>query len=87
MRRISDGAAFRMIKLSAVSTLLLLSPPVFAYIDPGTGSALIQGLVAAVAAVGVTIKLYWHRIKAALGGKSDTQDEQVTAGERDDSGG
>ena len=33
----------------------------FAYIDPGTGSALIQGLIAAIAAVGVTLKLYWHR--------------------------
>lgn len=33
----------------------------FAYIDPGTGSILIQGLIAAIAAVGVTLKLYWHR--------------------------
>lgn len=33
-----------------------------AYIDPGTGSVLIQGIIAAVAAVGVTLKLYWHRI-------------------------
>ena len=33
-----------------------------AYIDPGTGSILIQGIIAAVAAIGVTLKLYWHRI-------------------------
>lgn len=33
----------------------------FAYIDPGTGSILIQGVIAAIAAVGVTLKLYWHR--------------------------
>lgn len=32
-----------------------------AYIDPGTGSILIQGIIAAIAAIGVTLKLYWHR--------------------------
>ena len=33
-----------------------------AYIDPGSGSVLIQGLIAAIAAIGVTAKLYWHRL-------------------------
>lgn len=32
-----------------------------AYIDPGTGSILIQGIIAAIAAIGVALKLYWHR--------------------------
>jgi hypothetical protein len=41
--------------------------PAHAYIDPGTGSALIQGLIAATAAVGITLKLYWHRIVAFIG--------------------
>jgi len=44
----------------------------FAYIDPGTGSALIQGLIAAIAAVGVTLKLYWHRL-ISLFHRSQTQ--------------
>lgn len=35
-----------------------------AYIDPGTGSILIQGIIAAIAAIGVTLKLYWHRLIA-----------------------
>jgi hypothetical protein len=42
--------------------LLLYVMPAHAYIDPGTGSALIQGVIAAVAAVGITARLYWHRI-------------------------
>jgi uncharacterized membrane protein len=42
--------------------LLLCGMPAYAYIDPGTGSALIQGLIAAVAAVGITLRLYWHRV-------------------------
>jgi hypothetical protein len=35
---------------------------VFAYLDPGTGSMLVQLLVGGAAAAGVAAKLYWHRI-------------------------
>ena len=34
----------------------------FAYLDPGTGSMLLQLLVGGVAAVGVTAKFYGRRI-------------------------
>lgn len=37
-----------------------------AYIDPGTGSALIQVLIGVVAGVGITLKLYWFKIKEKL---------------------
>jgi len=40
----------------------MLSGSVFAYLDPGTGSILVQLLVGGFAAVGVAAKLYWHRI-------------------------
>jgi hypothetical protein len=52
--------------------------PAYAYLDPGTGSMLIQGIIGAVAAVGVTLKLYWHKIKLLFGGhksKDDASDE------------
>lgn len=58
---------------------MLCAVPAFAYIDPGTGSALIQGLVAAVAAIGVTLKLYWHRIIGFLGFKK-SDDESLPSG-------
>ncbi len=52
-------------KIIAILVFLTAWPGVtWAYIDPGTGSILIQGLIAAFAAVGVTLKLYWHRIIA-----------------------
>ena len=38
----------------------------FAYLDPGSGSMLVQLLVGGVAAVAVTAKLYWHRILTLL---------------------
>ena len=49
--------------------LLSWAPPAHAYIDPGIGSALIQGAIAMVAAAGVALKLYWHRIKSFIGRK------------------
>lgn len=46
--------------------LFMLRRTVFAYLDPGTGSMIVQLLVGGVAAVAVTAKLYWHRILRLL---------------------
>ena len=46
-----------------------------AYIDPGTGSFVIQGIIAAVVGAGFAIKVYWHRIVSALTGKSPVEDD------------
>ncbi len=49
--------------------LAAVSVDAYAYLDPGTGSAIIQGLIATIATVGVTLKLYWHRIIQFFGGR------------------
>ena len=36
----------------------------YAYIDPGTGTIIIQAIVGAIAAGAVTIKIYWYKLKA-----------------------
>ena len=36
------------------------------YLDPGTGSILLQGLIAAVAAVVTWASLFWQRTKSVL---------------------
>ncbi len=70
----------RLVRISAVvSGLTFYALPAFAYLDPGTGSALIQGIIAAIAAIGVTVKLYWHRIVdffGMRGGKDSESDSQ-----------
>tara|TARA_Y100000591_G_C21280499_1_gene427047 strand:+ start:170 stop:373 length:204 start_codon:yes stop_codon:yes gene_type:complete len=38
----------------------------YAYIDPGTGSVLLQALLGAVAAIGAYITLYWRKFKNFL---------------------
>ena len=58
------------------SAIVISSAPAFAYIDPGTGSALIQGIIAAIAAIGVSVKLYWHRIVKFIARK-DLVDDNV----------
>ena len=35
----------------------------FAYIDPGSGSLVIQMIIGALVGVGITIKLYWFKLK------------------------
>ena len=39
---------------------------IIAYVDPGAGSMLLQGLIAAIAAGFVVVKLYWTKVKAFL---------------------
>ena len=46
--------------------LLLLERPAAAYLDPGTGSMLLQALLGGVAAIGVIARLYWHRMTAVF---------------------
>jgi len=72
-----------------ISVLLLLSfssVPAYAYIDPGTGSLIIQGLIGAIAAAGVVLKLYWYKLKAFFSRESvDTDDPTSDPGSGSDS--
>jgi hypothetical protein len=52
-----------------VIALVVLERPAAAYLDPGTGSMLLQAVLGGVAAVGVIAKLYWHRLTAVFRGK------------------
>ena len=59
--------------------LLLMFTDAVAYLDPGTGSMLLQVILGGIAAIGVAIKLYWHRLRATFGmaKKADPEDESV----------
>jgi hypothetical protein len=45
----------------------LCAPKVHAYLDPGSGSMLVQILLAGVAGLAVAIKVFWRRILAFFG--------------------
>ena len=48
-------------KMAFAACLVAFATPAYAYIDPGTGSALVAALVAAFAAAYAYIKHFWHR--------------------------
>jgi hypothetical protein len=51
-----------------------LEAPVDAYLDPGSGSMLLQVLLGGFAAVGVIAKLYWHRVTSVFRRKDSPED-------------
>lgn len=53
----------RVAFVHAVVLLLATSAPAHAYLDPGTGSMILQGLLAGIAGALVVGKLYWLRLK------------------------
>ena len=56
--------------------MLVSTGPAFAYLDPGTGSMLLQVILGGVAAIGVVIKLYWHKFRVAMGfGRKENSDD------------
>jgi len=48
-----------------------------AYLDPGSGSILIQMLVAAALGGAYLVKVYWKKLKRLFTGKKDEPVEQV----------
>lgn len=47
----------------SVLVLALLTAPAFAYLDPGTGSYLLQLVLAGILGALLSIKLFWGKIK------------------------
>jgi len=54
--------------LALLGASLSYAAPAFAYLDPGTGSIILQGIIATVAGMLVAGRLYWQRVKAFFAG-------------------
>jgi hypothetical protein len=50
---------------------------VLAYLDPGSGSMILQLLVGGVAAMGVALKMYWQRVLVFLRIRRDDEESSV----------
>ena len=65
-------------KLLTAALLITITLPAYAYLDPGTGSMLLQVILGGIAAVGVALKLFWHKIRVAVGlSKTKTAGEEA----------
>ena len=54
-----------MIKIlcKIVFVFFLLTSPVYAYLDPGTGNIIIQAILAFIATAITTLSFYWTKVK------------------------
>lgn len=52
--------------LLALAGVLLAAGPAQAYLDPGSGSMLLQIILGGLAGLVVLVKLYWARLRAWL---------------------
>ena len=57
-----------------------------AYLDPGTGSMILQVLLGGVAGLALAGKLYWHKLLALLGIRSENKPEASSWNDGDGSG-
>lgn len=63
--------------LMSVSILILFTESAYAYLDPGTGSIILQGLIAGIAVGLTTFKLWWYRFTGLFARKKE-EPEQAT---------
>ena len=60
-----------------VALLCLRAQPAMAYIDPGSGSAIMSAILGVFAAIAFTIKTYWYKIKSVFSGKKVNQESKT----------
>lgn len=58
-----------MMIASVMYFMLLHANSAFAYLDPASGSMIIQAVLAGIAAISVSIGVFWRRIRSFFRGK------------------
>ena len=59
---IISGVFFPLFTILLVSRGFFVSDA-YAYLDPGTGSVILQALIGVIAGVLITLKIYWYKLK------------------------
>jgi hypothetical protein len=73
-----------LLRLGAVLAVGLSIPrEADAYLDPGTGSFILQALVGSAMAAAFTIKIYWRRLKSLFLGRSDDAESESISDDAD----
>lgn len=62
-RKLADNLFITLLALLFVGIEVRVA---HAYLDPGTGSILLQSTLALIAGAAVTLRLYWSRLKALI---------------------
>lgn len=65
-----NNIAYRSLLSILVALGVIGIEPAFAYLDPGTGSIILQAVIGAVAGALIAIKLYWYKLVTFLRGRN-----------------
>ena len=60
---------------ASIAFIGLSTSNAYAYLDPGTGSILLQALIATVASSLFIIKVYWYKFRGLLGLNRQSEDD------------
>lgn len=74
LRLLSMGFPLALTALMVGAT----TTPAYAYLDPGTGSMILQVLLGGLAGVAVAGKFYWYRLRSMLGMKPAAAEKQAS---------
>jgi hypothetical protein len=53
----------KLVFLALLTGILSFATPAYAYLDPGSASLVVQGIIAAIAAITGAAALYWDKTK------------------------
>ena len=56
-----------------VTVIALWVTPAMAYLDPGSGSAIMSAVIGLFVAIGLTIKTYWYKFKSLFKRKNTAE--------------
>lgn len=62
-------------RLAVFLLLAVAAPPAIAYIDPGSGSAIMSAVIGFFVAIAMAVKTYWYKIKSWFSRKPDRPQE------------
>ena len=68
-----------LMTVTPVLLAMTVSSPAYAYLDPGTGSIILQGVIAGIAMVTLTLKTYWYKLTSFFS-KNRDEDEEPESG-------
>jgi hypothetical protein len=57
------------------SFIASIATPVYAYLDPGTGSMILQGIIAGIAMISMTFKIWWYKLTSVFKKPKKTDQE------------
>ena len=77
----------RVLAIWLAVQLVIFSTAAHAYLDPGTGSILVQSFLAGLAGAVAVVSLYWQRVKAFFANlRKSSRDVQSSATSTDNDG-